>query len=123
MPFDGKRMFWGGFEPIVDTAGDKAMSDQAGSFIWYELMTPDPAASKSFYDAVVGWDIDAQPAMSGDVDYRMIKRSDGGNAGGVLKLTDEMRGHGARPVWLGYIMVDDVDAAVDADRRRTAGRR
>ena len=20
MPFDGKRMFWGGFEPIVDTA-------------------------------------------------------------------------------------------------------
>jgi uncharacterized protein YbaA (DUF1428 family) len=21
MPFDGKRMFWGGFEPIVDTAG------------------------------------------------------------------------------------------------------
>jgi uncharacterized protein YbaA (DUF1428 family) len=22
MPFDGKRMFWGGFEPILDTAGD-----------------------------------------------------------------------------------------------------
>ncbi|MDG2535540.1 DUF1428 domain-containing protein [Sphingomonas sp. HITSZ_GF] len=22
MPFDGKRMFWGGFESIVDTAGD-----------------------------------------------------------------------------------------------------
>ena len=20
MPFDGKRMFWGGFQPIVDTA-------------------------------------------------------------------------------------------------------
>ena len=22
MPFDGKRMFWGGFEPIVDTADE-----------------------------------------------------------------------------------------------------
>ena len=24
MPFDGKRMFWGGFEPIVDTAKQEA---------------------------------------------------------------------------------------------------
>ena len=23
MPFDGKRMFWGGFEPIVDTPASK----------------------------------------------------------------------------------------------------
>ena len=21
MPFDGKRMFWGGFDPLLDTAG------------------------------------------------------------------------------------------------------
>ena len=51
----------------------------------------------------------------------MVRRSDGGNAGGLLRLTDEMRGHGARPVWLGYIGVDDVDAtirAVEADGGR-----
>jgi predicted enzyme related to lactoylglutathione lyase len=30
----------------------------------------------------------------------------------VLQLTDEMRGHGAHPLWLGYIGVDDVDAIV-----------
>ncbi len=42
----------------------------------------------------------------------MIGRSDGGFAGGVLGLTDEMRQHGARPIWLGYIGVDDVDATV-----------
>ena len=29
MPFDGKRMFWGGFEPILDTAGQPAA--QSGS--------------------------------------------------------------------------------------------
>ena len=87
------------------------MANPAGSFIWYELMTPDPAGSKRFYDAVVaGWTIEAQP--SGEMDYRMTSRSDGGNSGGVLRLTEEMQGHGARPCWLGYLGVPDVDAAV-----------
>ena len=88
------------------------MANPQGSFIWYELITPDPNASKAFYDAVVGWDIDAQSAMPGSVDYRMIKRSDGGNAGGMLKLDDAMCAHGARPMWLGYIFVEDVDRTV-----------
>src|SRR3990170_2568514 len=88
------------------------MPNPHGSFIWYELITPDPDGSKRFYDAVVGWDIEAQP--SGDMDYRMIRRSDGGHAGGVLRLSDDMASHGARPVWLGYIGVDDVDASVAA---------
>ena len=83
----------------------------AGSFIWYELITPDPMGSKTFYDAVVGWDIQPE-AMPGPVEYRMIRRSDGGNAGGVLRLTDDMASGGARPVWLGYVAVDDVDASV-----------
>jgi predicted enzyme related to lactoylglutathione lyase len=84
----------------------------AGEFIWYELMSPDPVAAKAFYDQVVGWEIEAEPA--GEMDYRMITRGDGGNAGGVLRLTDEMRTHGAQPMWLGYINVDDVDAEVAA---------
>ena len=82
-----------------------------GSFIWYELMTSDPAGAKRFYDQVVGWNIDAN-AMPGPVEYRMIGRSDGGQAGGVLTLTDEMAQFGARPVWLGYIHVEDVDSTV-----------
>jgi uncharacterized protein len=89
------------------------MSKLQGSFIWYELMTTDPLAAKAFYDKVVGWDIDgasASPAM----DYRMIKRADGQMAGGVFKLNDEMLGHGAKPCWLGYIGVDDCDAAAKA---------
>ena len=40
-----------------------------------------------------------------DQDYRMIGRRDGGFAGGVLGLTDDMQQHGARPIWLGYIGV------------------
>ena len=83
-----------------------------GSFFWYELMTPDPDAAKAFYDAVVGWDIESQP--TGQLDYRMIRGTDGGNVGGVLRLVDDMREHGARPMWLGYIGVADVDATVAA---------
>ena len=86
-------------------------SDQ-GNFIWYELMTPDPEGAKAFYDAVVGWNIgEGVPEYNG---YRMIGRSDGKVAGGVLPLNDEMQQHGARPTWLGYINVADVDQKVAA---------
>jgi predicted enzyme related to lactoylglutathione lyase len=81
-----------------------------GSNVWYELMTTDPDGATAFYGNVVGWRI--SESIPGDQDYRMIGRSDGGFAGGVLGLTDEMRQHGARPIWLGYIGVDDVDATV-----------
>lgn len=82
-----------------------------GSHIWYELMTTDSDAATKFYGAVVpGWSISGP--IGGDQDYRMINRSDGGMAGGVLKLTDEMRSEGGRPLWMGYVGVDDVDATV-----------
>lgn len=81
-----------------------------GSNVWYELMTTDPDGATAFYGNVVGWKI--SESIPGNQDYRMIGRSDGGFAGGVLGLTDEMRQHGARPIWLGYIGVDDVDATV-----------
>jgi predicted enzyme related to lactoylglutathione lyase len=87
-----------------------------GSFIWYELMTADVEGAKAFYDAVVGWEI-GEPVAEFE-GYRMIGRSDGGMAGGVLQITDEMRGHGAHPLWLGYIGVDDVDAVVAAIEAR-----
>ena len=99
-------------EAALPAAANDRDSDR-GSFIWYELMTTDPNAAKVFYDAVVGWNIDAQSAMpGGDMDYRMIQRSDGGSAGGVLGLTKDMETHGARPVWLGYVCVDNVDQAL-----------
>ncbi len=87
------------------------MPNTHGSFIWYELMTPDAAGSKAFYDSVVGWQIASDPVAPG-LEYRMIVRSDGGNAGGMMTLDPAMTAHGARPAWLGYVGVDDVDATV-----------
>lgn len=98
--------------PVARERQAATTADQGG-FIWYELMTTDAAAAGSFYSAVVkGWSFgDRLPT---DVDYRMIQRSDGGNAGGVLQLTEEMQSGGARPVWLGYLHVKDVDGTVAA---------
>ena len=81
-----------------------------GTPIWYELMTGDPDASKAFYDNVIGWTIEARP--SGPMDYRMIDSGSGGQVGGVMRLTEEMIAGGAKPTWLFYIGVDDVDASI-----------
>jgi len=84
----------------------------ADGFIWYELVTPDVDESKAFYDSVVGWNVESASQFPNG--YRMIGRYDGKYAGGFLPLTDEMRDHGARPIWLGYIHTDNVDAKVEA---------
>jgi hypothetical protein len=83
------------------------------NFVWYELLTPDPEGAKRFYDRVVGWDIEPTPSMP-EMDYRMIRRSGGGNAGGVMRLGEDMQQHAAGPIWLGYIGVGDVDATIAA---------
>ena len=95
--------------PANDTG---ARGNPQGSFIWYELMTTDAAAAKRFYDPVVGWSVGTDQ-VAPDVNYRMINRTDGGMAGGLLELTQEMQQGGARPMWLGYLHAADVDAKVE----------
>lgn len=99
-------------DEAVATATAKEGDSDRGSFIWYELMTTDPAGAKVFYDAVVGWNVEAQSSFPNG--YRMIGRSDGKFAGGVLPLDEEMKQHGARPTWLGYVSVADVDQTVSS---------
>jgi predicted enzyme related to lactoylglutathione lyase len=86
------------------------MQNPKGDFIWYELLTSDADAAGRFYGEVVGWSI-AGSGMDG-VDYRLLDAGDG-QAGGLMQITPEMQAGGARPVWLGYVGVPDVDAAVD----------
>jgi len=91
------------------------MANAPGSFIWYELMTTEPDAAAEFYGKVIGWKIVGHSGPeAGGMDYRMIVRDDGGNAGGVLKLTDEMCQGGASPCWMPYFYAPDVDAEVAA---------
>lgn len=98
------------------------MANQPGGFIWYELMTTDIAAAARFYGAVLGWKVAGSADPGNGRDYRMITRDDGGNAGGMLQLTTGMQSQGARPVWLAYLQVKDVEEAtraIEADGGRT----
>jgi uncharacterized protein len=88
------------------------MTTLQGSWVWYELMTPDPEGAKAFYDAVVGWNI--QTSHGNDADYGFINCPDGGMVGGILGLNADMIAGGAHPCWVGYIGVDDVDASITA---------
>ena len=45
-------------DEVADAAANDSGRNPSGSFIWYELMTPDPDGAKAFYDAVVGWNIE-----------------------------------------------------------------
>ena len=90
------------------------MKNEHGDFIWYELLTSDADAAADFYGAVVGWS--AQGSGHPDMDYRFFSSGDGSDnsdgVGGFMAITPEMADGGARPAWLGYIDVDDVDQTV-----------
>ena len=89
------------------------MTNKHGDFIWYELLTSDADAAGDFYGKVVGWTSinSGQPGM----DYRFFSSGDGTDnkdgVGGYMAITPDMAAGGARPAWVGYIGVDDVDAS------------
>lgn len=87
------------------------MANRHGDFIWYELLTSDADGAEKFYGDVIGWT--ARDSGHPDVSYCLLSAS-GVDVAGLMQINDEMKACGARPVWLGYIAVDDVDASVAA---------
>ena len=67
------------------------------------------AAAKAFYAKIVGWS--ARDASAPGMAYTLFCVGDAA-VGGLMTLPDEARRTGAQPRWLGYVAVDDVDAAV-----------
>ena len=90
-----------------------------GEFVWYELMTTDPAAAKKFYTDVVGWGTAPFENGSG-MDYTMWMKGEA-PVGGVMELPEEARKGGAPPHWIGYVAVPDVDATA-AKAKELGGR-
>lgn len=86
------------------------MSNPHGTPIWYELLTGNREQAIDFYEKVVGWTVGPKPEQ-GPMDYRMIETGDGA-VGGLMELTPDMVSGGAKPGWLFYIGVDDVDASI-----------
>jgi predicted enzyme related to lactoylglutathione lyase len=75
-----------------------------GKFFWYDVMTSDTKAAGEFYARVIGWGTQEQPGMG----YTLFTVGSQGVAG-LMAIPDEIKDH-ARPCWMTYIAVDDVDA-------------
>lgn len=82
------------------------MTEVHGRFCWYELMTSDSAAAKTFYGEVVGWSPQEGPVPGSA--YTLFTTA-AGPVGGVMDLPEECRRMGMPPSWGGYVAVDDVD--------------
>lgn len=79
-------------------------------FVWYELMTSDAVAAQAFYAQVVGWS--TQDAGMPGMSYTLLQA--GGHAvAGLMALPQEACDAGARPGWVGYLAVPEVDAAAE----------
>ncbi len=79
----------------------------AGTFCWNELMTTDAAKAKEFYAALFGWKMNDMPMGPGT--YTMLMNG-GEQAGGLMQIRPDM---GPIPShWLSYVMVPNVDAAI-----------
>ena len=83
------------------------MADSHGRFAWYELITTDMDAATSFYTQVMGWE-----AWNAPVPGRPYSLFTAGKApvGGMMGMPEDARRMGAKAGWLGYVVVDDVDA-------------
>jgi predicted enzyme related to lactoylglutathione lyase len=94
---------------LVDSAQiDAAQVDSHGRFVWYGLMTTDIAAARTFYAKVMGWSTqDASPPGGAYFLFFAGKSL----VSGLMELPADARAMGVPPNWIGYVAVDDVDAA------------
>jgi predicted enzyme related to lactoylglutathione lyase len=86
------------------------MANSHGRFIWYQLLTTDVEAAKAFYAEVVGWG--TRDASAPGMPYTLFAAGEASVAG-LMGLSEDATKMGARPSWLGYVEVDDVDATAD----------
>ena len=77
-----------------------------------ELHTPDLARARTFYEALCGWEPERIQANESQYHALMLGR---GLGGGMVECPTP------RPLWLPYVDVDDVRAALD--RARALGAR
>jgi len=76
-----------------------------GRFCWYDLMTNDPAGSRTFYGALLGWRAEAPEGVP--TGYEVLHAGDH-PVGGLVPLdpSEDMPTH-----WIPYLAVDDLEEA------------
>lgn len=85
-----------------------------GVFCWHECLSTDAAGGAAFYGEVFGWDVEEMAMETGGMALRYhVFLQDGRHRSGIMDLPPEAVAQGARTHWLGYVCVDDVDAAAE----------
>jgi hypothetical protein len=76
-------------------------------FSWYELITTDAEAAKTFYKKVMGWGV-----LNASIPERRYSLFTAGTVlvGGLMELPENTPRPVTEAAWIGYIGVDDVDA-------------
>lgn len=93
---------------ILGIAALPATTIPPGTFVWHDLVTENPNASRAFYSGLFGWTFEAGKGV--DPDYTII-RHNGLPIGGIVAPREKTSGQ-----WLSYVVVPDVDRAVEAFR-------
>lgn len=77
-----------------------------GLFVWYDLMSTDPAVTDAFYAGVFGWSIETESTMPNG--YRGWQQQNE-PFGGVLPWKAEI----SPGNWMSYVQITDLDTLVD----------
>jgi uncharacterized protein len=93
--------------------GSADFSPEVGQFSWHELMTDDSNAAFDFYRELFGWDKTGEFDMGAMGIYQMYGLN-GQMYGGMFTKSPDMK---MPPVWVSYVRVKDVNAAVDAIKK------
>lgn len=93
------------------------MTNSLGKPIWYELITTDVAAARSFYGDIVGWNFTDFPSPEGGMQYTIANVGETGVAG-MMTPPD---GAPIAPGWFAYFHVADVDAKA-AENEKAGGK-
>lgn len=109
-PQGGAFSLWKGKDPV----DEPAPKGEVGVFCWSECMSTDPAAAQTFYEGLFGWRTETADMEVGgcSVTYRLLFQGDA-HFGGILELPAEAKQQGARPHWLNYVRVPDLDATLE----------
>jgi predicted enzyme related to lactoylglutathione lyase len=89
--------------------GAARLAGKPGSFLWTELMAPDPGAAREFYVKLLGWTFTEMPMGPGMVYTQFMV--DGLPAAGMMPMAGPDF-EGVPPHWGSYISVADCDASV-----------
>lgn len=109
-PQGGAFSLWEGKQPLPEDPP----KGTPGVFCWQECMTTDPAGAQAFFEGLFGWRTETADMEVGgcEMTYRLLFHGDA-HFGGILELPAEAREQGARPHWLCYVNVENVDESLE----------